>query len=551
MRSDDITKGFERAASRSLMYATGMHPSQIGRPMIGIASSFSDLVPGHIGMRDLERFIEKGIHTSGGNAFIFGIPAVCDGIAMGHSGMKYSLCTRELIADTIECIMMAHKLDGVVLLTNCDKITPGMLMAAARLNIPAVVVTAGPMHSGMWNKRRLSLVRDTFEAIGKYREGLIEEDELTCLELEACPGQGSCQGLYTANTMACITETLGMSLEGSGTALAGFAKKRRISFLSGVRICELVKDNIRPRDIMTRAAFENAIRMDMALGGSTNTVLHLPAIAHEARIELPLKVFDDISRNTPHITSIRPGGEHFMEDLEYAGGIPAVMHVLGDKLIDNPTVSGKSVREIQKESSVVDTDVIRSIDNPYHKEGGIAVLAGSLAPDGSVVKQSAVTGKMMVFKGKARVFDSEEESLEAIFGKKIKPGDIIVIRYEGPKGGPGMREMLQGTAAIVGMGLSESVALVTDGRFSGGTRGPCIGHISPEAMEGGPLCIVRDGDEILINIPDRKLDLLISEDEMKSRMDSWTPPEPKVKEGYLSRYAKLVTSAATGAIYKD
>ncbi|HUT64395.1 MAG TPA: dihydroxy-acid dehydratase [Anaerolineae bacterium] len=551
MRSDDITKGFERAASRSLMYATGMHPSQIGRPMIGIASSFSDLVPGHIGMRDLERFIEKGIHTSGGNAFIFGIPAVCDGIAMGHSGMKYSLCTRELIADTIECIMMAHKLDGVVLLTNCDKITPGMLMAAARLNIPAVVVTAGPMHSGMWNKRRLSLVRDTFEAIGKYREGLIEEDELTCLELEACPGQGSCQGLYTANTMACITETLGMSLEGSGTALAGFAKKRRISFLSGVRICELVKDNIRPRDIMTRAAFENAIRMDMALGGSTNTVLHLPAIAHEARIELPLKVFDDISRNTPHITSIRPGGEHFMEDLEYAGGIPAVMHVLGDKLIDNPTVSGKTVREIQKESSVVDTDVIRSIDNPYHKEGGIAVLAGSLAPDGSVVKQSAVTGKMMVFKGKARVFDSEEESLEAIFGKKIKPGDIIVIRYEGPKGGPGMREMLQGTAAIVGMGLSESVALVTDGRFSGGTRGPCIGHISPEAMEGGPLCIVRDGDEILINIPDRKLDLLISEDEMKSRMDSWTPPEPKVKEGYLSRYAKLVTSAATGAILKD
>ena len=551
MRSDDITKGFERAASRSLMYATGMHPSQIGRPMIGIASSFSDLVPGHIGMRDLERFIEKGIHTSGGNAFIFGIPAVCDGIAMGHSGMKYSLCTRELIADTIECIMMAHKLDGVVLLTNCDKITPGMLMAAARLNIPAVVVTAGPMHSGMWNKRRLSLVRDTFEAIGKYREGLIDEDELTCLELEACPGQGSCQGLYTANTMACITETLGMSLEGSGTALAGFAKKRRISFLSGVRICELVKDNIRPLDIMTRAAFENAIRMDMALGGSTNTVLHLPAIAHEARIELPLKVFDDISRNTPHITSIRPGGEHFMEDLEYAGGIPAVMHVLGDKLIDNPTVSGKSVREIQKESSVVDTDVIRSIDNPYHKEGGIAVLTGSLAPDGSVVKQSAVTGKMMVFKGKARVFDSEEESLEAIFGKKIKPGDIIVIRYEGPKGGPGMREMLQGTAAIVGMGLSESVALVTDGRFSGGTRGPCIGHISPEAMEGGPLCIVRDGDEILINIPDRKLDLLISEDEMKSRMDSWTPPEPKVKEGYLSRYAKLVTSAATGAILKD
>ncbi len=551
MRSHDVTKGYERAASRSLMYATGVDPSQIGKPMIGIASSFTDLVAGHIGMRDLERFIEKGVHSGGGSAFIFGTPAVCDGIAMGHSGMKYSLCTRELIADAIECMLMAHKLDGVVLLTNCDKITPGMLMAAARMNVPAIVVTAGPMHSGNWHKRKLSLVRDTFEAIGRYREGIIEEDELTALELEACPGQGSCQGLYTANTMACLTETMGMSLVGCATGLAGFAKKRRIAYNSGLRICDLVREGVTPRDIMTEAAFENAIRMDMALGGSTNTMLHVPAVAHEAGIELTLPQIDEISKDTPHITSIRPGGEYFMEDLEYAGGIPSVMHVLGEKMRDNPTVSGKSVREIQAENPVIDSDVIKTVDEAYHPEGGIAVLTGSLAPMGSVVKQSAVSEKMMVFKGTARVYDSEEESLEAIFDKKIQPGDVVVVRYEGPKGGPGMREMLQGTAAITGMGLSESVALITDGRFSGGTRGPCIGHISPEAMEGGPLCIVSDGDEILIDIPNRKLDLLISDDEMKSRMDTWQPPEPKVKTGYLARYAKMVTSAATGAVFED
>jgi len=351
--------------------------------------------------------------------------------------------------------------------------------------------------------------------------------------------------------MACLTETMGMSLVGCATGLAGFAKKRRIAYKSGLKICELVKGDIKPRDIMTEVAFENAVRMDMALGGSTNTMLHIPAIAHEAKIELPLQHIDRISKDTPHITSIRPGGEYFMEDLEYAGGIPAVMHVLGDKLRDNPTVSGLSVKEIQNKYEVFDTDVIRTIENAYHKEGGIAVLTGSLAPDGSVVKQSAVSEKMMVFKGKARVFDSEEESLEAILSKKIQPGDVVVVRYEGPKGGPGMREMLQGTAAITGMGLSESVALITDGRFSGGTRGPCVGHISPEAMEGGPLCIVRDGDEILIDIPNRKLDILLSEEEMRSRINAWQQPEPSVKEGYLARYAKLVTSAATGAVFKN
>ncbi len=551
MRSDDVTKGYERAASRSLMYATGVDPSQMGRPMIGIASSFTDLVPGHSGMRDLERFIEKGVHTGGGSSFIFGIPAVCDGIAMGHSGMKYSLCTREIIADAIECMMMAHKLDGIVLLTNCDKITPGMLMAAARVNVPAIVVTAGPMYSGNLNNRRLSMVADTFEAVGKFRQGLITEEELTGFEMEACPGQGSCQGLYTANTMACITETMGMSLVGSATALAGFAKKRRIAFRSGVKICDLVRNNVRPRDIMTATAFDNAIRVDMALGGSTNTVLHLPAIAREAGVDLPLERFDELSKDTPHITSLLPGGTNYMEDLEYAGGIPSVMHVLGDKLKDNPTVSGYTVKEIQAASKSGNPEIIHGMDNPYHAEGGIAVLFGSLAPQGAVVKQSAVSPKMMVFKGKARVFDSEEDSLEAIFNKKIQPGDVVVVRYEGPKGGPGMREMLQGTAAITGMGLSDSVALITDGRFSGGTQGPCIGHISPEAMEGGPLCIVREGDEILIDIPARRIDLLVSEEEIRSRMNSWNPPEPKVKHGYLARYAKQVTSAATGAVLKS
>jgi dihydroxy-acid dehydratase len=425
-----------------------------------------------------------------------------------------------------------------------------MLMAAARLNIPSIVVTAGPMYSGNLNNRRLSLVGDTFEAIGRYRQGLINEDELGALEIEACPGQGSCQGLYTANTMACITETMGMSLVGCATSLAGFAKKRRIAFRSGVRVCELVRKDIKPRDIMTRDVFENAIRMDMALGGSTNTVLHLPAIAHEAGLDLPLERFDELSKDTPHITSLLPGGRHFIEDLEYAGGIPAVMNVLGDKLADAPTVSGSTVREIQQCSAVGNPDVIHGLDNPYHREGGIAVLRGSLAPDGAVVKQSAVSEKMMVFRGKARVFDSEEESLEAIFNRRIKPGDVVVVRYEGPKGGPGMREMLQGTAAITGMGLSESVALITDGRFSGGTQGPCIGHISPEAMEGGPLCIVRDGDEILIDIPARRIDILISKEEMKARMASWTPPMPNITSGYLARYAALVTSAATGAILK-
>lgn len=550
MRSDVIKQGYQRAPHRALLYATGVSKSQMSQPFIGLVTSFTDLIPGHIGMRELERSIEKGIHTGGGAAFIFSVAGICDGIAMGHKGMNYSLASRELIADMIESVTLAHALDGLVLLTNCDKITPGMLMAAARLDMPCIVVTAGPMMSGMYKMKHRSLVRDTFEAVGAYSAGKIDDAELEGLEMCACPGPGSCQGVYTANTMACVTEAMGMSLPGCATALAGMAKKRRISYESGIRLVELVKENITSRQIMTKAAFENAIKIDMSLGGSTNSVLHITAIAHEADVELPLEVFDEISKDTPHIANIRPGGEHFMEDLEYAGGIPAVMKVLESKLNDLPTVSGLKVKEIAASSVVEDPDVIRSIDKAYHKQGGMAILRGSLAPGGSVVKQTAVKEDMMKFTGSARVFDSEEIAMKAILDNEIKPGDVVVIRYEGPKGGPGMREMLLPTAAIVGKGLSDSVALITDGRFSGGTRGPCIGHVSPEAMEGGPISLVKDGDKITIDIPNRKMDLNISEAELKDRLSKWSPPEPKIKTGYLARYAKLVTSAGTGAVVK-
>jgi dihydroxy-acid dehydratase len=548
IRSDVIKQGYERAPHRALLYATGISKRQLSQPFIGLASGFTDLVPGHIGMRELERFIEKGIHSGGGVSFIFGIPGICDGIAMGHRGMHYSLASRELIADSVESITLAHALDGLVLLTDCDKITPGMLMAAARLDIPSIVVTAGPMMSGMYKMQRRSLVRDTFEAVGAYSAGKIDDAELEALEMCACPGPGSCQGVYTANTMACATEAMGMSLPGCATGLAGMAEKRRIAYESGLRVVELVNENITSRKIMTRASIENAIRVDMSLGGSTNAVLHLLAIAHDAGVEFPLELFHEISRDTPHITNIRPGGEHFMEDLEYAGGIPAVMNVLESKLNDALTVSGLTIKEIAASGVVADPDVIRSIDQAYHKEGGVAILRGSLAPDGCVVKQTAVKEDVMIFTGEARVFDGEEIAMKAILNDEVKAGDVVVIRYEGPKGGPGMREMLLPTAAIVGKDLSDSVALITDGRFSGGTRGPCIGHVSPEAMEGGPIGLVKDGDKITIDIPNRKLDLHISESEMKERSSKWSPPEPKIKTGYLSRYAKLVTSAGTGAV---
>jgi dihydroxy-acid dehydratase len=550
MKSDIIKKGIERVPHRALLFATGIPKSEIGKPFIGVATSFTDLIPGHIGMRDLERFIEKGVHTGGGYPFFFGIPGICDGIAMGHSGMHYSLASRELIADMVETVASAHQLDGLVLLTNCDKITPGMLMAAGRLNIPSIVVTAGPMFSGHYKGRRLNLTSDTFEAVGKYKKGLIRKPELDMLEMCACPGAGSCQGMYTANTMACVTESLGMSLEGCATALAVSSKKRRMAFESGRKIVELVQKNITPRKIMSRKAFENAIMVDLALGGSTNTVLHIPAIAHDAGITLPLEAFDRLAKKTPHITDMLPGGKNYLEDLDYAGGIPAVLKRLKRILNDTVTVTGKTIHQIADSAEIFDDDVIRPLDRAHHKEGGIAILKGSLAPGGAVVKQSAVSKNMMKFDGRAIVFDSEEEAMRAIMGGKVTAGHVVVIRYEGPKGGPGMREMLSPTSAIAGMGLSESVALITDGRFSGGTRGPCIGHISPEAMEGGPIAVLRDGDRISIDIPKRRLDVRLSDQEMRKRMKVWRKPEPKITTGYLSRYAKLVSSAGEGAVMR-
>jgi len=550
MRSDEVKKGLERTPHRALLYATGITEHDLSKPFIGVASSFSDIIPGHTGMRALERAIENGVHAGGGRPFIFGVPGICDGIAMGHAGMKYSLPSRELIADIIETMAEAHCLDGLLLLTNCDKITPGMIMGLARVDIPGIVVTAGPMLSGRHRMRRLSFVRDSYEPIGEVQSGRMSREEAEELEKRACPGAGSCQGLYTANTMACVTEAMGLSLPGCATALAVSADKIRIAYESGQRVVRLVEKNIIPTKILTRESIENGIRVDMALGGSTNTVLHIPAIAHEAGVDLPLEVFDVISRSTPHISSIRPGGDYFMEDLEYAGGIPAVLKVLAPKLNDTLTVSGQTILEIAVSAERNDEDVIRDLDKPYHPEGGIAILRGNLAPGGAVVKQSAVPENMREFEGQAKVFDSEEEAMKSLMARKVKPGDVIVIRYEGPKGGPGMREMLSPTATVVGMGMSDSVALLTDGRFSGGTRGPCIGHISPEAMEGGPIAIVANGDRIRISISDRRVDLLVSDEEIESRLARWQKPPAKVTSGWLARYMERVGSAGKGAVFE-
>jgi dihydroxy-acid dehydratase len=544
-----IKKGLERTPHRALLKGTGVPQSQMDKPFIGVATSFTDLIPGHVGMRDLERFIEKGVHSGGGYAFFFGIPGVCDGMAMGHKGMHYSLPTRELIADMVESVAEAHRLDGLVLLTNCDKITPGMLMAAARLNIPCIVVTAGPMMSGRGQKdRKFSFVSDTFEAMARYKAGVINDKELQVCEDNACPGMGSCQGLFTANTMAILTETMGMSLPRCGTALAVSALKRRIAFASGEKIVELVHNDVKPRDIMTRAAFENAIRVDLALGGSSNTVLHLLAIAREAGVELPLELFDTLGKDTPQLASMNPAGEHFMEDLDIAGGVSGVFKQLGTKIKDTQTLFGLTTHQLAESIQNVDEEVIRPLGNPIKKEGGIAILTGNIAPKGAVVKQSGVSAPMMQFEGTARCFDAEELAMAAIMEGKITSGDVVVIRYEGPKGGPGMREMLAPTAAIMGMGLGDSVALITDGRFSGGTRGPCIGHISPEAAEGGPIALVKEGDRIRLDISARKLELLVDDATLAERRATWKAPEPKIKGGWLARYAKVVTSAHTGAV---
>jgi dihydroxy-acid dehydratase len=548
MRSDRTKKGLERMPHRALYCAAGVPQEAMGRPFIGVATSFTDLVPGHVGMRSLERVVENGIHFGGGYPFLFGVPAVCDGIAMGHKGMHYSLPLRELVADMVESVAEAHALDGLVLLTNCDKITPGMLMAAARLNIPSIVLTAGPMLSGRMGNRRLSLVSDTFEAVGRFQRGEIDRATLSRLEAEACPGEGSCQGLYTANTMACLTETLGMSLPGCATALAGMSRKRHIGYATGERIVELVKRGITPRKILTRAAFHNAIRVDLALGGSSNSVLHLLAIAHEAGVNLPLSEFDRLSRETPQLTTVTPAGPHMMEDIEFSGGIPAVLNRLLPLLRKNPTVSGREITAIARTGKVLDDGIIRKRSAPVRKEGGIAILTGNLAPGGAVVKQSGVDPSMFTFRGTAKVFESEEAAMAAIMAGRIRAGMVVVIRYEGPRGGPGMREMLSPTSAIVGMGLGTKVALITDGRFSGGTHGPCVGHVSPEAMEGGPIGLVRNGDAITLDIPRRRLTLEVPEAELAKRRKSWKAPPPKIGKGYLSRYAKVVTSAGTGAV---
>jgi len=551
LRSDVIKFGVERAPHRAIWKCLGVTDEDLGKPFIGIANSFTELVPGHMHLDKLVEYVKAGVRAAGGVPFEFNTIAICDGLAMGHEGMHYSLPSRELIADSVEVMAEAYRFDGLVLLTNCDKITPGMIMAAARLNIPAIVVTGGPMLSGRYGRRRVD-VTAIFEAIGEYSAGKISLEDLRALEDYAFPGCGSCNGMYTANTMACVAESLGLSLPGCATALAVSSKKLRIAKRSGERIVEMVKENLKPSDILTRKAFENAIAVDMALGGSTNAVLHIKAIAEEAGIDLPLKIFDETAKRVPHICDMRPSGPHDLEELDAAGGIPAVMSVLRDKLhLDALTVTGKTVGENIRDAVVYDSEVIRPLDKPVHSEGGIAVLFGNLAPNGAVTKVTAISQRMLVHKGPARVFDSEEDAMRAILNREINPGDVIVIRYEGPKGGPGMREMLSPTAAVAGMGLSESVALITDGRFSGATRGPCIGHVSPEAAEGGPIAALKDGDIISIDIPARRLDVELSDEEIRKRLSTWKPRPPKIFKGYLRRYWYLVQSADRGGTFRN
>lgn len=554
MRSNNIKKGLERAPHRSLLKAVGLTDEEMELPFIGVVNSWNELIPGHIHLDKLAEAVKAGIRMAGGVPFEFNTIGICDGIAMGHSGMKNSLPSRELIADSIELMVGAHQFDGMVMIPTCDKIVPGHLMAAGRLDIPTVVVTGGPMMPGIVNDEPRDLI-SLFEAVGERRNNKITEQDLKNLEDCSCCGAGSCAGLFTANTMACVTEALGMSLPGCGTAHAVDAKKTRIAKRSGMKILELVKKGITARHIVTQASLDNSIRVDMAIGGSSNTALHMPAIAAEFELELPLSRFDELSRETPHLISLRPGGNRFMIDFERAGGVPAIQQRLKAALdLDTLTVTGKSLEENLKEYIIINPrankEIIATLDSPVHPEGGIAVLRGSLAPQGSVVKQTAVSQNMLKFSGIARVFDSEELSMKAIMEKKIKPGDCIIIRYEGPKGGPGMREMLSPTAAIAGMGLIESVALVTDGRFSGGTRGPCIGHVSPEAAEGGPIALVREGDIIEIDIPARELNLAVSKEEMDKRRKDWKAPAPKAVKGYLARYRQHVSSADKGAIFR-
>lgn len=548
MRSDVVKKGATRCAHRSLFNAMGFGPEDLQKPLVGICNSFNEVIPGHIHLREITEAAKLGVAAAGGTPMEFPAIGVCDGIAMGHTGMKFSLASRELIADSIEAVATATGFDALVLIPNCDKVVPGMLMAAARLNIPCVVVSGGPMLPGRYQGHDIS-VSQSFEAAGEFAAGKITEADMTSIEAAACPGCGSCAGLFTANTMNCLTEALGMGLPGNGTIPAAYTGARRqLAKRAGHVVMELLKKDIKPRDILTEKAFENAITVDMGIGGSTNTVLHLTAIAHEAGIELPAARFDEISRKTPYIAKLSPAGTHHMIDLNEAGGINAVMKELSKKGVihtDAMTVVGTVAEKIAN-AKILRPDVIKTVEEPYRKEGGLAILSGNLCPENAVVKASAVAEDMLVYTGKAKCFSSEESAVDAIMDGKIVEGDVVVIRYEGPKGGPGMQEMLNPTAVISGRGLK--VALITDGRFSGASRGACIGHISPEAMAGGPIAFIEDGDLIDIDIPNRKLELRVSDEELAKRKAAWVKPEPKIKTGYLSRYAKLTTSASRGAV---
>ncbi len=554
MRSD-VYKKPEMVMERALFKADGFTGEELERPLIGIANSQNEIIPGHIHLDRIAEGVKAGVRAEGGTPIEFPTIGICDGIAMGHEGMMYPLASREHIADSIEIMVEAHRFDAVALVTNCDKIIPGMLMAAARLNIPAIVISGGPMLAIEVNGV-FTDTSDVIESVGRYKRKEITLEQLKNIEDYGCPSAGSCAGMFTANTMNCLTEAMGMGLVGNGTIPAPYSARVRLAKEAGMALMNLLKKDIKPRDIITEESIKNAIAVDMALGGSTNTVLHLPAIANEADIEIDIDVFDEISRKTPHICSMSPGGEHFLQDLWRAGGVYAVMKELSKKNLINldvMTVTGKTVKENMKDIKVLDREVIRPIDKPYEPRGGIAILRGNLAPDGAVVKASAVAKKMLKHKGPARIFDREEDADEAILAGKINEGDVVVIRYEGPRGGPGMREMLHPTSSIIGMGLGESVALVTDGRFSGATKGSAIGHVSPEAMEGGPIAVLEEGDIIKIDIPHNKLDVELSEEEIKTRLDNWIPPPPRPqasRRGYLRRYSEMVTSASTGAVFK-
>jgi dihydroxy-acid dehydratase len=552
MRSQLMKQGLEKYPHRSLLKAMGLTDREIDQPIIGVANSYNEFIPGHIHLDKITQAAKAGVRLNGGTPLEFGVIGVCDGLAMHHAGMKYSLPSRELIADSIEIMATAHPVDGLILVANCDKIIPGMLMAALRLNIPAILISGGPMLAGRFKGQEVDLIT-VFEGVGAVKAGKICEDDLKELAECACPGCGSCAGMFTANSMNCLSEALGLALPGNGTIPAVHAARFRLAKEAGMKIMELVAKQILPRQIATLTAFKNAMAVDMALGCSTNTVLHVPAIAREADIDLPLDLFNEISVKTPHLCSMSPGGIHHLEDLDQAGGVPAVMKVLMEAgLVDGSplTSTGMPVSDNLATVKVLDENVIHPLSQPYHAQGGIAVLKGNLAPDGGVVKQSAVDPQMLVNEGKARVFDAEEGATRAILEGTIKPGDIVVIRYEGPKGGPGMREMLTPTSSIAGMGLDKEVALLTDGRFSGGTRGAAIGHISPEAADGGPIALVQEGDRIKIDIPNKTLTLLVDDAELARRRQTWQPPEPKIKHGYLSRYSRLVSSGSQGAVCK-